>query len=435
MNTLEQAKHVHFIGIGGIGISALARMLLERGVGISGTEDNESHETLDELRSKGVQISTDLDPKTLPLADVYIYSDAWLTRHPDVIKEMRSRGVPAYSFYEALGTIANESKCLIAVSGAHGKTSTTAMLIDVLEAAGLNPTGWVGSLRAKTKSNFRAGGSEYFIGEADEYRRHFLNYSPKILVILNIDADHLDYYKDLADIQSAFHELVQKVPKDGFVVCDPSHPNVVTVLQGIVATVVDYTKFFDPDLPLKVLPLHRINAAAVLAVAQTLGIDGDVARKALAEFTGTWRRFEYKGQTSAGAAVYDDYAHHPAEIKTTLQSIRKQFPDKKIIVAFHPHLYSRTKALMDGFTEAFVDADEVVVAPIFAAREEYDPTVTSDILAERIQSTGKPAQALGSLDAVTAFIKNEAKQGDVVVTMGAGDIYKAAEAAVETRPA
>jgi len=433
MAVLDTAKKVHLIGIGGIGISALARMLLERGYEISGTNDSESSETLDELRAKGVKISLDLEPKNLPSADLYIYSDAWLTNHPEVIEETRSRGVPAVSFYEALGEIANKSKCLIVIAGAHGKTTTTAMLIDVLEAAGLNPTGWVGSLRAKTKSNFRAGGEEYFIGEADEYRRHFLNYSPKVLVITNIEADHLDYYKDLADLQSAFRELAQKVPKDGFVVCDTSDKNVRPVIAGLHCGVVDYRSHFDKALPLKVLPLHKINAAAVLAVAHVLGVDEKVARKTLADFTGTWRRFEYKGETSRGAVVYDDYAHHPTEIVTTLKSVREQFPDKKIIVIFHPHLYSRTKVFMEEFARAFEDADEVLIAPIFAARETPDPEVTSEVLAEKIAQSGKKAQSLSSLDAATDYIKNGPIKGDLVITMGAGDIYKSAEAAVETK--
>ncbi len=430
MISFDAAKRVHLIGIGGIGISALARLLLERGVPISGTEDNESHETLDGLRSKGVQISLDIEPKKLPSADIYIYSDAWLTKHPEVIEEMRSRSAAAVSFYEALGQIANAAECLIAVSGTHGKTTTTAMLIDVLEAAGLDPTGWVGSLRAKTKSNFRAGGSKYFIGEADEYRRHFLNYQPKILVILNIDTDHLDYYKDLADIQSAFRDLAQKVPKDGFVVCDSSDERVKPVIEGLSCSIINYRSHFDPMLPLSVLPLHRLNAAAVLAVACVLKIDEQVARKVLADFKGTWRRFEYKGETKNGAFVYDDYAHHPVEIMATLKSVREQFKDKRIVVAFHPHLYSRTKALMPEFAAAFKDADEVVVAPIFAAREEPDPTVTSDILAERIEAQGKKVRALPSLEAVAEFIKTEAKKGDLVITMGAGDVYKAGEAAL-----
>lgn len=427
--TMQNAERIHIIGMGGIGISALARLLVAQGKQISGTEDNESKETLDPLRALGVEVSLDLDPKKLPAADCYLFSDAWLTRHPEVLEEARTRGVPALSYFEALGQIAN-TYYLVAVSGAHGKTTTTAMLIDVLEAGGLDPTAVVGSLRAKTKSNFRAGGNKYFVVEADEYMRHFLQFTPSILLINNIDADHLDYYKDLADIQSAFRELAQKIPANGFVVCNPSDPKVAPVVEGIAATVVDYTKFFDPQLPLKVLPLHRINAAGVLAVANTLGVDSAVAKSALAEFSGTWRRFEYKGTTAKGALVYDDYAHHPLEIKTTLASILEQFPGKAVRVAFHPHLYSRTKILMDDFAKAFAGASDVVVAPIFAAREKPDSSVTSEILAARITAEGTPARAVESLEQITDYIQNEAGEGDLVVTMGAGDIYKAGEKAL-----
>jgi UDP-N-acetylmuramate--alanine ligase len=423
----KKVKHVHLIGIGGIGISALARLLFHMGKEISGTEDNESPETLNELRANGVKISLDLDPKSLPKADVYVYSDAWLTKHPDVVSEAQARSAPALSFYDAMGQLASSYK-LIAVAGAHGKTTTTAMLIDLLEAGGLDPMAWVGSLRAKTKSNFRAGKGDYFVSEADEYRRHFLYFTPHILVITNIDADHLDYYKDIKDIQSAFRELAQKIPKNGYVVCDPNSPTVKPVVKDLACTVVDYKKFFDPKLPLKVLSLHRVNAAAVLAVADILKISPEVARKSLAEFAGTWRRFEYKGKTRNGAEVYDDYGHHPTEIKTTLGSVREQFPDKRIVVAFHPHLYSRTKALMEDFATAFDDADDIVIAPIFAAREAPDPTVTSEILAQKIKAHGKQAQALDSFHEIEKYLEEYARTGDLVVTMGAGDIYKVGEA-------
>jgi UDP-N-acetylmuramate--alanine ligase len=427
MNILD-AKYIHLIGVGGIGISALARLLHHRGKEISGTEDNQSPETLDPLRAVGVHISLDLDPKKLPQADCYIYSDAWPRNHPEVMGEARSRGVPMYSYAEALGEIANQSKCLIAVAGAHGKTSTTAMLIDVLEAGGLDPTAVVGSLRAKTKSNFRAGGGDYFVVEADEYMRHFLNFSPKILIITNIDADHLDYYKDLADIQSAFRELAEKVPADGYIVCDPNDTKVAPVIQGLACTIVDYQKYFDPQLPMKVLSLQRINAAAVLAVADILKINQSVTKQALREFSGTWRRFEYKGTTKDGAVVYDDYAHHPKEIAMTLASVREMFRGKKIIVAFQPHLYSRTKLLLNDFASAFKDADEVIIAPIFAAREEPDPSVSSEILAQKISEQGTKATACDSLvEVFTTLSTGNYQLPIVIVTMGAGELYKIAE--------
>ncbi|HVV39365.1 MAG TPA: UDP-N-acetylmuramate--L-alanine ligase [Candidatus Paceibacterota bacterium] len=423
-----QGKKIYIVGIGGIGLSSLAQLYLHEGARVSGSDRSDSP-TTELLRSKGVEVFVGHHAEQVPTdADLLVYSDAVLEGSEGFVERVQAQdlGIPELSYAEALGKM-TEGKKVIAIAGAHGKTTTTAMTIDVLEAAGLDPTGVVGSLRAKTKSNFRAGKGEYFVVEADEYLRHFLNYTPYILVITNIEADHLDYFKDLADVQSAFRELAQKIPADGFVVCDTSSHEVQPVIKDLECNLVDYRSHFDPDLALRVLPLHRINAAAVMAVAHIVGIDEMVARKALEDFVGTWRRFEYKGKTASGALVYDDYGHHPTEISTTLKSVREQFPDKRIIVAFHPHLYSRTKALMAEFAKAFVDADEILIAPIFAAREKPDPTVTSAILAERIKAEGKNAQAVDSLEAVEDYIKNKTQEGDVVVTMGAGDIYKAGE--------
>ncbi len=429
-----RGKKIYIVGIGGIGLSSLAQLYLHEGVLVSGSDRSESP-TTELLKSKGVQVFIgQAEPHVPQDADLLVYSDAILEGSEGYAERVQAQefGIPELSYFEALGKM-TEGKKVIAIAGAHGKTTTTAMTIDVLEAGGLDPTGVVGSLRAKTKSNFRAGAGEYFVVEADEYRRHFLNFTPYILVITNIDADHLDYYKDLADIQSAFRELAQKVPKDGYIVCDMHAENVAPVIKGLSCNIVDYRSHFDPELALKVLSLHRVNAAAVMAVAHILGIDEMVARQALADFAGTWRRFEYKGKTASGALVYDDYGHHPTEISTTLQSVREQFPEKRIIVAFHPHLYSRTKALMDDFAKAFGAADQVLVAPIFAAREKPDPSVSSDILADHIRAEGKNAQAVISLEAVADYIKKNAKEGDVVITMGAGDIYKAGEEALETK--
>lgn len=417
------------IGIGGIGISALARLLLHSGHEISGTEDNESGETLDALRDAGVRISLDLEPQKLPVADCYIYSDAWLNKHAEVMSEARRRGVMCLSYFEAVGLLSQKYK-VVAVAGAHGKTTTTAMMIDVFESACLNPTAIVGSLRAKTKSNFRAGSDmpdSYFIVEACEYRRHFLQFTPHILVITNIDADHLDYFRDLADVQSAFRELALKVPADGFIVCDVSDARVAPVVAGLSCKIIDYRKFFDPALPLRVLPLHRINAAAVLATANVAGINVAVARCALTCFSGTWRRFEYKGKTKSGAEVYDDYGHHPTEVRVTLESVRTQFPDRRIVVAFQPHLYSRTKILLEDFAVAFGSADEVIIAPIYAAREELDPSVSAEILAEKISACGIKARAGASLEEIEKYLADTARAGDLILTMGAGDIYKVGE--------
>jgi len=425
-----EGKKVFIVGIGGVGLSALAQLLVARGAQVSGSDRGESP-TTEMLKGQGISIILGHAADNVPDdTDLLMYSDAVYEDNPERM-HAKELGILQRSYFEALGDITKEYK-LVAVAGAHGKTSTTAMLIDVFEDAGFDPTAIVGSLRAKTKNNFRAGKGKWFIVEADEFKRHFLNFSPQMLVITNIDADHLDYYKDLAEIQSAFKELVQKVPADGFVICDKSNANVLPVIEGAKAQVIDYKPHYDPALPMKALPLHRINAAAVLAAAESVGISAEGAKKSLANFAGTWRRFEYKGKTATGAVVYDDYAHHPAEVSTTLASVREQFPGKRLLVAFHPHTYSRTKLLMGDFAKAFKDADDVVLAPIFAAREKADPAVTSEVLAAKITEEGTPAQVLETFESIAEYLKKTAQMDDLVITMGAGDIYKAGEMLVET---
>lgn len=424
---MKDYNHIHFIGVGGIGMSALARLFLHEGKIVSGSDRAESIVT-DGLKKAGVRffpvqgagnLSDDID--------LVVYSDAIPADHPER-QEAAQRGLPALSYFEALGQVANEY-FLIVIAGTHGKTTTTAMTADLLEAAGLDPTVVVGSLRAKNGSNFRAGESKYFVVEGDEYRRHFLQFQPSALIITNIEPDHLDYYRDLSDIESAFRELALRVPSDGVIVADITNESVKRVVEGAAAAVRDYRAFIDPTLALKVIGVHNYqNAAAALALADFLGVDQTAARQALADFTGTWRRFEYKGQARNGATVYDDYAHHPTEIKVTLRAVREKFPDKKIMVAFHPHLYSRTKQLFDDFAAAFSDVDLVALAPIFAAREEDDGSISHRILAEAITKNGTPAVALDSFEAVEDFLVDNSGADSVIITMGAGDIYKVAEA-------
>ena len=420
-------SNIHFIGIGGIGISALAGLLFSLGKNISGTEDNESPETLDTLRAKGVKISLGLDPLKLPLAACYIYSDAWLSNHPEIINEAKKRDVPVMSYFEALGEVTNEF-FLIAIAGTHGKTTTTAMVGDVLENGGLDPTVVVGSLRSVSGSNFRKGESEYFVVEADEYLRHFLNLSPRILVITNIEEDHLDYYKNLKDIESAFLVLANKVPQSGFIVCDSKDETVARIVKGAQAKIIDYNKFLFKVPKLLMPGLHnRKNAAVALAIAKVMGIKPQDSIGALTKFSGTWRRFEYRGETKNGMVLYDDYAHHPTEIMATLSGARELFPNKKITVIFQPHLYSRTKLLLHEFAGAFSQAEKVIILPIYAAREKPDSTISSAILAEEIIKQGTNAKYVSTFDDATDYILENGKKGDLLITMGAGNVYKAGE--------
>jgi UDP-N-acetylmuramate--alanine ligase len=405
---LTKIKKVFFIGIGGIGISALAKMALSEGMEVSGVNDDESPKTLDPLREVGVHITLLQSFKALPPADLYVYSDAWYYRGPEIIAAAKATGKPTLSYFEALGEFAKNYK-VIAVAGTHGKTTTTAMVAEILIAAGLDPTVIVGSMVKKFNSNFRRGSGGYLVVEADEYNRHFLNFHPYVSVITNIEADHLDYFKNLEDIKDAFSQFVAQ----------SEH------------TIRDYSKYLARVSELSVPGAHnRMNAAAALAVADLLEIDLDVAKKALGEFSGTWRRLEKRGVTESGAIVYDDYAHHPTEIRAGLSALREIYPkgDKKLIVLFQPHLYSRTKALFDEFITSFNDADLVLFLPIYFAREAKDENVSSDKLAEKVKENGVDALAFPDFITAQEFVEDQdLGEKDVFVTMGAGEAYKVAD--------
>jgi UDP-N-acetylmuramate--alanine ligase len=422
---LQKAKHVHFIGIGGIGISAVARMMLHDGKIVSGSDRDESEITR-ELAHQGAKIFIGQKAENIqPGTDLVIYTIAIPDDNPE-LAAARAAGIFCMTYPQSLHEISKD-KYTIAVSGTHGKTTTTAMIAKMLIDAKLDPTVIVGSLLKDVKSNFVAGKSQYFVVEACEYRRSFLNIEPKILVITNIDNDHLDYYKDIADIQSAFIEMVAKLGPKDYLVCDRNGPNMKEVVATAKCNIIHYPLFDHLELKMKVPGAHNIkNAQAAFAVSAILKMDADLALDSLNHFSGTWRRFEYKGETDKGAIVYDDYGHHPTEIKATLQGARELFPKERIIVAFQPHLYSRTKLLLADFASCFSAADEVILAPIFAAREPDDPSISSDILRDEIAKNGVYVLSEPSLDAVEQYLRSKTKKGDVVITMGAGELYKIA---------
>jgi UDP-N-acetylmuramate--alanine ligase len=324
----------------------------------------------------------------------------------------------------------SETKRTVAVAGTHGKTTTTGMLARILRDAGVSPTAVIGSLVRDFGSNYLPGESDWFVVEACEYKRDFLTLVPEVFVITNIELDHTDYYRDLADVQDAFRSLALKVPAHGTIVADAAHPNIAPVLEGLSARIIDYTRepAYDVRFPGE---YNRMNARAAACASRVVlpEIAEEQIVSSLGAFEGTWRRFEYKGKTRNGADVYDDYAHHPTAVRKTIAELRAKTAGK-VYVAFHPHLYSRTRDLFDDFAVSFRGADRVLIAPIYAAREPDDGTVSSELLAKRVTENGVEASS-ATFEEIRELFETEPGEGDIVMTMGAGDIYKVADQLVK----
>ena len=415
-------KTIHFIGIGGIGMSALARFFLHEKKQVSGS-DRAASAITDALVQEGVLFfPAQVARNITSYIDMVVYTEAMTTDHVEMIAA-RSLGVPMMNYFDALGMIANEYY-LIAVAGTHGKTTTTAMITDVLEESALDPTAIIGSLRSKTGSNFRPGKSKYAVVEACEYRRDFMSLQPDVLVITNIEYEHVDYYKDLADVQSAFRELALQVRAGGAIITAATDPAIIPIIAGLQTTVIDYTKSLDLTIKLRQPGLHtRLDAAAASAVGQFLGVEKEVINEALENFAGTWRRFEYKGEVS-GTHVYDDYGHHPTELRVTMAGARELYPNRKLIVVSQTHTYSRTMELFDDFVAAYAAADQVYLLPIYAAREENLSGVTSEKLAAAITATGTPTEVMQTGAMIAETIRETLDSSDpaVVLVIGAGDV-------------
>ena len=445
---------IYMVGIGGIGMSALAQLLVHQGKNVSGSDREESPVTA-MLTDVNIKIWIGHDQCHIPAdTELLIYSDAvW----SDNVERMRAKEIriPEMSYFEALGDVSKSART-IAVSGTHGKTTTTGMLAKILQHTGKEPTSIIGSIvrdfglnrpyRAVGRpyarhasvlgSNFLAGSADLLVVEACEYKNHLLKLSPEILVITNIELDHTDYFPNIEALQKTFRIAAHKVPHNGFIITDPAGPNIADVLVGASAHIVDYTKESVPKLSqIGEFNLENARAAKAAARAAFPDLNEKTIDEALSSFKGSWRRFEYKGETRNGALVYDDYAHHPTAIRKTIEAARKKFPDKKIVIAFHPHLYSRTRDLMDDFAKALSLADEVVLAPIYAARENPVPGVSSEALAEKVAAVGTSARAFASPhDVYLYFTTTNCKlltNNYLIITMGAGDIYKVAEQLIE----
>ena len=417
---IDKIKNIHFIGIGGIGMSALARHFLSEKKTVSGSDRTLTPITK-ALASEGVQIFGEQVAENISAGiELVVYTEAMTEEHVEM-KAARTLGVPMVNYFEALG-LAMNPYYLIAVAGTHGKTTTAAMLTDIFESVDKDPTAIIGSLRAKTQSNYRAGKSKYAVVEACEYKRDFLHLRPDILVITNLELEHVDYYTSLEDVQDAFKTLVSQVNEGGVVITDTANINITPVIEGAKAKVVNYHDFLELDLPLKQPGMHnRLNAAAATAAAVQENISVQDADQALGNFAGTWRRFEYKGEVN-GAPVYDDYAHHPTEIRAAIDGVKELYPNKKIILAFQPHTYSRTAALFGEFAKAVGQAHEILLLPVFAAREENASGVSSRELAVKTLETNTNARYVDSLEAAEVAIRKSADDESVVMIVGAGNV-------------
>lgn len=420
-------SRVHMVGIGGVGMSALAQLLVHRGSAVSGSDREESPMT-ELLARQGLTLFIGHDACIIPAdTELLVFSDAIPADNPERTRA-RDMGIPEMSYFQALGEVSRGMRT-IAVSGTHGKTTTTGMLASILKAAGKEPTAIVGSIVPEWGSNFLAGANDLLVVEACEYKNHLLELSPEILVVTNVEWDHTDFFPDLAAVQETFAKAAARVPVRGIIVADTLDAALAPILSVARAQVVNYGEVQVPEL-LLLGEFNRENARAAKAAALAAfpDMNARAADAALAVFRGTARRFEFKGENGLGAALYDDYAHHPTAIEATLKAAREKFPGKRIVVAFHPHLYSRTRDLLSGFVEALAHADRVFVAPIYAAREREDTAISSAVLARALQDRGGSAEAL-DFEGIRAELSKLGPEA-VIITMGAGDIYKLAEQVV-----
>jgi UDP-N-acetylmuramate--alanine ligase len=448
---------IHLVGIGGSGMSGLARLLLAKGCRVSGS-DLKPSETTRELERRGARISIGHRVENLPeTLQILVRSAAVKDDNPEV-RIAKERNVRILKYAQMLGELSRE-KDTVAICGTHGKTTTTGMLATILDVAGLAPSYLVGSPLVHTGTNSAYGAGPHFVVEACEYDRSFLNLSPKNVIVTNVEEDHLDYYRDLEEIMSVFEEFCSKVPAGGKIFPGVDNPNAARMAQsfkgmaettalhadadwrarnigyrdgGLRFEVVKYGKVFD-EFILSVPGLHNVsNALQAIACATHLGVGKELIQLALTQFRGTRRRLEHVGDTPHGTPVFDDYAHHPTEIQATLKALKEKYIGRKIWCVFQPHQHSRTRSLFKDFSRSFTDADVVLIPDIYAARDGAADreSVSSKDLVKAINEGGKPALYMSSFDEIVDFVKTKVNSNSLVVMMGAGNIDEAAQRVV-----
>ena len=437
---LKPGRHVHLVGIGGVSMRPLGLVLKGMGMVVTGSDMNASVST-DELIAKGIPVHIGHREENIRGADCVIRTAAAHNDNPE-IAAARAEGIPVFERAQAWGQIMKAYKNAVCISGTHGKTTTTSMMTHILMEAGKDPTVMIGGYLPLLHAGHRVGHGDTIVLESCEYCDSFLNFFPTLAVVLNVEADHLDYFKDLADIQKSFHEFASMA---SCIIANGDDPHTVEAMKGL-----EYTSFglgegnlvhaakMCPDwrhfdvicdgekychMDMGVLGRHNaLNALAAAAAAWRMGIDGEAVSRGLESFHGAGRRMEYKGSYH-GAKVYDDYAHHPDELAATIEAVRS-LGGKRLVLAFQPHTYSRTKALFDDFVRELKKPDVVVLAEIYAARERNTVGISSADLAKKVPGS----VFCETLPEVTEFLRRVVQPGDIVLTMGAGDIFRAGEA-------
>lgn len=450
MTNFKQYKNIHMIGIGGVSMSGIAEILKYWGFNVTGSDTNSS-ETTTKLISHGIPVLFEHELDYVEKADIVIYTAA--IKPDDVeLQKAKELNIPTVERADFLGDLTRTFNDTICISGTHGKTTTTSMISCCFIEGKKDPTIQVGANLKQIDGNYRIGNSEYFIIEACEYVESFLKFSPRTEIILNIDNDHLDYFKDLDHIIKAFEKYVQLLPNNGLLVLNSDDKNCAllskltkarTVTYGIENTNANfvarnisfdsngfasfdtyYNNTFYKTIKLSVPGKHNVmNALACIATCHMYGLDREVIRKGLLGFTGANRRFEFIGKFNNSINVYDDYAHHPTEIKATAMAMKQKAYNKSWVI-FQPHTYSRTKNLLQDFAKVLTLFDNIIVTDIYAAREKNTYNISSKDLADEIKKLGKTAHYISDFNDIVTFVKSNALNNDLILTLGAGTVTK-----------
>ena len=452
LSNLKKGKKIHFIGIGGVSMSGLAEIALNMGYMITGSDANES-ENVKNLRKNNIDVFIGHKAENVNGADLVVYTAAIKKDNPELL-EAQMLNIPTMERSDFLGELTKLYSETIGICGTHGKTTTTSMIALAFLNAGKDPTIQVGADYLKEiGANYRIGNSPYFIIESCEYVESFLKFHPETATLLNIEEDHLDYYRDLEHIKTAFKKFVSLVPERGFVIYNADDINCQEVVKDLKCNVISFgiknstadwiatdivlkpngyysfsaTNGYDKvQIDLNVLGYHNIyNALSTIATAYAHNLNLIYVKEALEEFSGASRRFEYKGSLN-GAKIFDDYAHHPTEIKATINSA-SNLPHNKIWLIFQPHTYTRTASLFDEFANTFTDVNNVILTDIYASREIDTGLVSSKQLAEAVNAVSGNCEYISNFDDIAEYLKANVTENDIILTVGAGNITKLSE--------